>query len=72
MMPCGCECRVRGSFDEHATAGMFYSSKSVFILFLVLFVMDGNVLAIQEYLVSVVLFLLMNLHTQMKILLKDA
>lgn len=75
MMPCCCECRVLGSLDEHATAGMFYSNNSFFYCVwcvVVLFVMNGNLLAVQEYLVSVVLSFLMNLHVQMKMLLKDA
>jgi hypothetical protein len=75
MMPCGCECGVWGCWDEHPTAGMFYSGNSVFYCVwcvVVLFVMDGNLLTIQKYLMSVVLSLLRNLHTQMKMLLKNA
>jgi hypothetical protein len=61
------------AFDEqHATAGMLYSSKSALyrVWFVVAFLMtDGSPFTVQKYLVSVALLFLISLHTQIRILL---
>lgn len=59
------------SFDEHTTAGMLYSNNNVFycVWFVIaLFMIDESLFTIQKYHVNVTLSVLINVRTQVMML----